>query len=256
MHMSSATGSFVWYELMTNDVAAAKSFYSKVIGWSTQDVPISDMTYTLVSIGDRQIGGMMTMPKDVAAGMKPAWMAHVGVDNVDTAVAKLQQLEGKVHRPPTDIPNVGRFAVVADRQGAGFLMFKPAQADTRTASMAPGNIGWHELHTNNWPNAFEFYSAMFGWTKGDAVDMGPMGTYQLFMIGGSPAGGMFNSPAAKSSCFWLYYFIVDDIDAADKRVSENGGKITQVPQQVPGGGWILQAVDPQGAAFALTGPRK
>jgi len=88
------------------------------------------------------------------------------------------------------------------------------------------------------------------------MDMGPMGTYQLFTIGGAAVGGMFNSPAAQMARFWLYYFNVSDIDAAGKRVSDGGGKITQGPQQVPGGGWIIQASDPQGAAFALHGSRK
>jgi hypothetical protein len=112
------------------------------------------------------------------------------------------------------------------------------------------------LHTTDWTDAFEFYSAMFGWLKGDAMDMGPMGTYQLFTIGGVPIGGMFNSPAAQAACFWLYYFNVEDIDAAAGRISENGGKIMRGPHEVPGGGWIVQAADPQGAAFALLGSRK
>jgi predicted enzyme related to lactoylglutathione lyase len=112
------------------------------------------------------------------------------------------------------------------------------------------------LHTTDWPGAFEFYSAMFGWKKGDGVDMGPLGTYQLFTIAGSPRGGMFNSPAAPSGCFWLYYFNVENIDAAAKRVTDNGGAIENGPHQVPGGGWIVQARDPQGAAFALLGARK
>jgi len=97
---------------------------------------------------------------------------------------------------------------------------------------------------------------MFGWTKGDSVDMGPTGTYQLFKIGDANAGGMLNSPGAKSASFWLYYFVVDDIDAAALRVSANGGTLRQGPQQVPGGGWIVQAADKEGAAFALLGARK
>jgi predicted enzyme related to lactoylglutathione lyase len=254
--MTSSLGSFVWYEFMSTDVTAAKSFYGKVVGWNTQDVPISGMTYTLLRVGERQVGGMMTMPQQVRdAGTRPCWLAHIAVDDVDAAVVKLQRLGGKVHRPPTDIPNVGRFAAVTDRQGATFFMFKPSQAGERTPPSAPGDIGWHELHTNDWPNAFEFYNSMFGWLKGDAVDMGAMGTYQLFTIAGSPAGAMFNSPAAQPMCFWLYYFMVDDIDAAAKRVRDNDGKITQGPIQVPGDRWILQAADPQGAMFALLGSR-
>jgi len=254
--MTSAQNPFVWYEFMSSDVAAAKAFYGKVVGWKFEDVPVSGMTYSILRAGERQIGGMMPIPQHLRdAGLKPCWAAHVGVNDVDAAVAKVRQLGGKVHREPTDIPNVGRFAAASDRQGAHFLMFKPSQPGERTFSRTPGDVGWHELHTTDWANAFEFYSAMFGWTKGDPFDMGPMGIYQLFKIGGVPVGGMFNSPAAQARCFWLYYFNVEDIGAAAGRISDNGGKIMHGPQEVPGGGWIVQATDTQGAAFALFAPR-
>ncbi|HLN49397.1 MAG TPA: VOC family protein [Steroidobacteraceae bacterium] len=254
--MTNAQNPFVWYEFMSSDVAAAKTFYGKVVGWKFEDVPVSGMTYTLLRAGDRQIGGMMAMPQHLRdAGLKPYWAAHIGVYDVDAAAAKVRQLGGKVHREPTDIPNVGRFAAVSDRQGANFLMFKPSQPGERVFSRAPGDVGWHELHTTDWANAFEFYSAMFGWARADPFDMGPMGIYQLFTIGGTQVGGMFNSPAAKQGCFWLYYFNVEDIGAAAGCISDNGGKIMHGPQQVPGGGWIVQASDPEGAAFALLAPR-
>jgi len=254
--MTHAQNPFVWYELMSSDVGAAKAFYGKVVGWKFEDVPVTGMTYTLLRAGERQIGGMMPMPERLRdAGLKPCWAAHVGVSDVDAAAAKVRQLGGAVHREPTDIPNVGRFTAVSDRQGANFLMFKPSQPGERTFSRAPGDIGWHELHTTDWANAFEFYNAMFGWRKGDAMDMGAMGTYQLFTIGDAAVGGMFNSPAAQHGCFWLFYFNVEDIDAAAGRIGDNGGKIMHGPQQVPGGGWIVQAADPQGAAFALLGSR-
>jgi len=255
--MTSAQCSFVWYELMTSDVAAAKAFYAMVVGWDTQDVPMPGMTYTLLRAGGTQVGGMMALPETAcAAGMKPCWAGYIGVDDADSAASKVQRLGGKILKAPTDIPNVGRFAVASDPQGASFNLFKPAQPGQRVVSSEPGHIGWHELHTSDWPKAFDFYGPMFGWLKGDAVDMGAMGTYQLFTVGGTPLGGMFNSPAAEHGRFWLFYFVVHDIDAAGTRITDSGGKIMQGPQQVPGGGWIIQAADPQGAAFALLGSRK
>jgi uncharacterized protein len=255
--MAGAQSSFVWYELMTGDTAGAKAFYSKVVGWKTQDMPMPGMTYTLLSAGETQVGGLMALPKDaVDAGMKPCWVGYIGVDDVDSAAAEVAKLDGTVLRAPADIPNVGRFAVVADPKGAAFNIFKPSQAGQRVVSSEPGHIGWHELHTSDWPKAFDFYTRMFGWLKGDAVEMGAMGTYQLFKIGDVAVGAMFNSPAAQAARFWLYYFHVGDIDAALKRVTDNDGKVMFGPQQVPGGSWIVQAADPQGAAFALLGPRK
>ena len=255
--MTSKQSSFVWYELMTSDVAAAKAFYAGVVGWKTEDMPMPGMTYTLLHMGAVQVGGMMTLPKDACdAGMRPCWVGYIGVDDADAAATKVQGLGGKIYVAPTDIPGVGRFAVAADPQGASFNLFKPSQAGQRSVSTDPGQIGWHELHTSDWPKAFDFYSSMFGWVKADAVDMGPMGVYQLFTVGGIQTGAMFNSPAAQAARFWLYYFNVGDIDAAAKRVGDGGGKIMMGPHQVPGGSWIVQAADPQGAAFALVGSRK
>ena len=231
-----------------------------VVGWNTQDMPMPGMTYTLLQMGETQVGGLMALPKDASeAGMRPCWVGYVGVEDADRAASRVTELGGKILMPPTDIPNVGRFAAVTDPQGAAFNLFKPTQSGQRAVSRDPGQVGWHELHTTDWPKAFGFYSTMFGWLKGDGVDMGAMGTYQLFTINGTPSGAMFNSPAAQPGAgarFWLFYFNVGDIDAAAKRVVDGGGKIMQGPMQVPGDSWVLQAADPQGAAFALLGSRK
>jgi predicted enzyme related to lactoylglutathione lyase len=161
-----------------------------------------------------------------------------------------------VLRAAADIPGIGRFAVVADPSGAMLHLFKAATPAQPAAYSAAGHIGWRELHATDWPKAFEFYRALFGWSKGSDFDMGAMGRYQQFTIGGVAAGGMFNSPAAQPLPFWLYYFGVDDIDAATARATAGGGKILNGPHQVPGGGWITQAADPQGARFALLGTRR
>jgi predicted enzyme related to lactoylglutathione lyase len=88
--MAGAQSSFVWYELMSSDVAAAKAFYTQVVGWKIQDMPMPGMTYTLLSAGDTQVGGMMTLPKDACdAGKKPCWASYIGVDNADGAASKL-----------------------------------------------------------------------------------------------------------------------------------------------------------------------
>jgi len=251
--MSDAHGRFCWYELMTTDTAAAMQFYANVVGWSMQDSGMPGMDYTLLNSGQSQIGGLMKLPKEACdKGATPGWVGYVFVDDLDAAAAKLQQLGGKVHRPATEIPGVGRFAVVADPQGASFDLFNSSQSAQPSTPGAIGHVGWHELHTSDWLKGFDFYSALFNWQKSTAVDMRPMGTYQLFKIGDKDAGGMFNSPAAAQATFWLYYFIVPAINEAAQRVMAGGGKIMHGPMQVPGGGWILQATDPQGAMFALT----
>lgn len=113
--MPTTHGRFVWYELMTTDTTAARAFYENVAGWRSHDVPGLQMTYTLFAVGDAMAAGMMPhMENAKKAGLPPAWLGYVGVDSVDASVARVTELGGKVHHAPTDIPNVGRFAVVAD----------------------------------------------------------------------------------------------------------------------------------------------
>lgn len=250
-------GRFVWYELMTTDTAAAKDFYGKVVGWGTQDAGVPGMEYTLLTAANAPVAGLMPLPDEAKSmGAPPTWIGYIAVDDVDAMSARIRDLAGKIHMPPRDIPGVGRFSVVADPQAAAFILFKPSMPDQAPAEpMTPGHIGWHELYASDWEKAFAFYSELFGWQKDQAMDMGEMGTYQLFAHEGRQVGGMFNKPADVPANFWLYYFNVADIDAACAKVAENGGTVLLEPMEVPGGGFIIQCQDPQGAMFALAGRR-
>jgi predicted enzyme related to lactoylglutathione lyase len=247
-------GTFVWYDVMTTDTRAAEAFYTNVVGWTAQDSGTPSMDYTLFSAGGTMIGGLMPIPDDLRnAGASPCWTGYVAVADVDDSTAKAQQAGGVIHRPPTDIPGVGRFAVVADPQGATIILFKGATGAMPAGlpPMSPGHVGWHELSAADAETAFGFYATLFGWTKADAMDMGPLGTYQMFSTGGPPVGGMMTEPPGVAAPFWLYYFVVAAIDAAAARVTAGGGQVLRGPQEVPGGAWIIQCRDPQGAMFAL-----
>ena len=130
---------FVWYELMTTDASAAEKFYKDVVGWKAQDMSQGDMKYTGLLAAGMPVAGLMTLPKDAcAAGAKPGWTGYIGVDDVDATAARVTKAGGKIHVPPTDIPNVGRFAMMADPQGAVFCLFKP-----RRRHAAPGGRPEH-----------------------------------------------------------------------------------------------------------------
>ncbi|MQW87517.1 VOC family protein [Sinorhizobium saheli] len=251
-------GKFVWYELMTTDTKAAEAFYKDVVGWSVRDAGMPGMDYTLFSAGEHQVAGLMTMPEG-ALEMKvpPAWLGYVGVDDVDAAAEKLRAGGGTVHRSPEDIPNIGRFAIVTDPHGAAFALFKgQGEPPPPMDQMAPGNVGWHELMAGDLDTAFDFYSSLFGWTKDQAMDMGEMGVYQIFAHNGQPIGGMMTRPAEVPNPYWLYYFNVEALDAAIDRAKSGGAKMLMEPMEVPGGAWIVQATDPQGALFALVAPKR
>jgi len=237
-HMSedSARGQFVWYDLMTTNSEAAQAFYTSVVGWGTQVWENAGMSYTMWTAGDTPIGGIMKLPDEaVAGGARPHWVGYVAVPDTDATVSRAQELGGKVMVPPTNIPTVGRFAVIADPQGALTAPFTPQGTGPGPKLPPPvGHFSWHELATTTDPEtAFAFYADLFGWEKIEAMDMGAMGTYQIFKSGDVSLGGMMNKPPQMPVSAWQYYLNVADIDAATTRVTQSGGQVMMGPIQVP-----------------------
>jgi uncharacterized protein len=257
--MSGSHGRFVWYELRTPDPEAAEAYYTNVVGWGTLPTPAPDGPYTLFTVGEAAVCGLMKMPGEAKKiGAPPHWLGYVVVDDVDATTTEASHLGATVYQPPRDIPNVCRLAVIADPQKAAIGMMawsSPPQKDAAGVPAAPGRIGWHELLTTDFEEGYGFYHTLFGWQKADALDVGDIGTYQVFSTGGHLTGGMFNKPPGIPTTFWLYYFNVADFDAAVERARAFGGEIVTGPREVPGGSWIVHARDPQGDLFALVGQR-
>ncbi|MCL2452673.1 MAG: VOC family protein [Alphaproteobacteria bacterium] len=256
--MVRSNGCFVWYELTTTDMEAAKAFYADVFGWGTRDASIPGLGYHLFAEHDAPVAGLMNLPDEARrAGIGPHWMGFVGVDDVDAAVARTKELGGSVHVSPRDVPNISRFSVVADPQTATLALvkgLKPRQGQSVELG-APGRVGWHELFAADWEKALAFYSELFGWQKAES-HVGAMGTYQRFSAAGETIGGMFTKPPTLPFPFWLYYFNIDNVEAAASRVESGGGEIIYGPTTVPGGAWIVHCTDPQGAIFALLDRRR
>jgi predicted enzyme related to lactoylglutathione lyase len=243
-------GHFVWHEHLTKDPKAAIAFYTEVVGWKTQT--FGDGPYTMWVGSQGPLGGVMQLPEEAAKmGAPPHWMAHVQVENVDTTASLVKKLGGKVYKEPCDIPTVGRFAVIADPQGASLSVFKPASAMELHDTTKEGEFCWNELLTSDSAAGFKFYSEVCGWKLLQEMDMGPMGTYRLFGVGDKQLGGMMTLPkGAPFPPAWVYYIETNDLEAAVERTKKMGAKVMNGPMDVPGGR-IVQLTDPQGAWFAL-----
>jgi predicted enzyme related to lactoylglutathione lyase len=250
---STLLGRPLWYELMTTDMTGAESFYKTVVGWTTTPFEGAGQPYTMFKrSADATVGGVMTKPADVKA--PPFWAMYVGVPRIEDAAANIKRLGGKPHTEIIEIPKVGRMQLMMDPQGAVFYIFEPASTEQRPeAAPEVGEASWHELMTTDVPAAMLFYQQVFGWQPSESMDMGEMGKYQMFNRPHGMIGGMMNKPRemANAPSNWQIYFRVPDVQAATERIKSNGGQILNGPMEVPGGDWVVNAMDPQGAAFGL-----
>ena len=249
-------GRFIWHELVTTDPEAAATFYSKVVPWKTQDSGLP--SYTLWMAGKTQIGGLTGLPES-GAGTPPHWIIYIATPDVDATVADAESLGGKIVKEPADIPNMGRFAVLTDPQGATFAVYTPPgppPEGSEGAKPGPGEFTWHELATTDAEAALEFYIELFGWEKGDAHDMGGMGIYHLINHQGAQVGGVYTLQGAATPPHWLSYVQVPDCTKATDVAKASGARVLNGPMEVPGGSWITMLEDPQGGSFAVVEPAK
>jgi uncharacterized protein len=256
MAVATATllGRPLWYELRTTDMKAAEAFYRDVVGWKTSPFDGTGQPYTMFKrSGDLSTAGVMTKPPEVKA--PPFWAMYIGVPKLEEAASKITRLGGKAHTEVIDIPTVGRMQMFMDPQGAAFYIFEPSPSDQPRPEAAPqiGEASWHELMTTDWKAAMKFYEDVFNWEPTEKMDMGEMGTYQMFNRPHGMIGGIMNKPPQMANVppNWQIYFRVSDVDAAAERVKAKGGKILNGPMEVPGGDRVVSAMDPQGAAFGL-----
>ncbi|MFL6727090.1 MAG: VOC family protein [Sphingomicrobium sp.] len=254
-------GDFIWYELITSDIAGAKSFYDAVVGWNIADKSDFPNDYRMIGRSDGKFaGGAMQITDDMAQhGAKPTWLGYILVADVDRSVAAIEQAGGKTYMPAFDIPGVGRVAMVADPQGAPFYVMKPlppegdpnAKSDVFSPD-AEQRVGWNELSTSDPVAARRFYGEQFGWTSDEFMPMGEHGEYRFFDHQGQRIGAVAGAMDGQQP-HWRYYFRVPSIAAAKQTAEAKGGKIVVGPMEVPTGDSIVIGIDPQGAEFALVG---
>lgn len=269
--MANHHGDFIWYELMTGDQAGAEAFYAPMLGWTIG----GDPGYRHIEGSEGGVGGILQLTAEMTAGgARPGWLGYVLVEDVDRTIDSIEQGGGKTLWPARDMESVGRIAMVGDPQGAVFYIMKPKppadrpDAESHAFSYDRPRIGhcaWNELSTTDPAAALHFYGQRFGWVKDGEMDMGEMGKYEFLRHAGRSDGsvmgqGMLGAVMPKMPQMpvsaWTYYFRVAGIDAAVDYIKANGGTILQEPMEIPGGDFSMNAMDPQGAAFALVGSRK
>ncbi|HYU16072.1 MAG TPA: VOC family protein [Candidatus Acidoferrum sp.] len=242
-------GKFVWFEHVSRDAKKAQAFLAEVFGWRVEAMPMGPESYEMIYSGDTMIGGYAS-PK---GGQSAHWIAYVSVDDVDAAAKAAAASGGKVVDAPADIPGVGRWARIADPQGAEICPFKNAGGDPPDETPPAGRFFWNELHTTDPAAALKFYEKVLGFAH-RSVDMGPGGTYHVLSRGGVERGGATSHLPAGVAPHWLPYVTSDDVDATIARAKKLGAAIPMAPEDIPGIGRFAVLKDPTGAVLAVMKP--
>lgn len=254
--MSEQTAQPCWYELGTTDLDAAADFYTAVLGLQVVPIGGPDFDYRIASDADGNGVAGLTGGAGQEGATAPSWVTYIAVTDCDAKVAEAVEQGGSVIKPPADIPGTGRFAVLADPRGAVFALLQPMPRENPAVGAfdqaRPGHGNWHELCTHDPAADLGFYEDLFGWARSQTLDMGEHGPYIMFNAGEPMIGGAMNLLDIPSPS-WLMYFGSEKVGETAERITAAGGTITAGPSEVPGGGWIIVARDPQGARFGVVG---
>lgn len=265
--MTNPVGSFIWYELLTSDIAGAAAFYEAVVGFRIAEADdgeagFADVDYRMIVRDDGGFaGGAMELTAEMkAGGARPGWLPYLYVEDVDAGIAAIVADGGARRMPAVDLPGVGRMALVADPQGVPIYLMTPTPPAGREGAtsdvfdpMAPQHVRWNELASPDLAASQAFYAKHFGFEFNDKMDMGPAGDYCFIGHHGTTLGAVVQRQSEQQPPLWLFYFGVPSIAAAKAAVEANGGTVVAGPHQVPGGDWIIVGIDPQGAGFGLVG---
>ena len=256
-----APGTFSWIDLSTADAESAKSFYGDLFGWTFEDQPIPDGgTYTMCRIDGADVAAVSVQREEERSqGIPPHWNSYVTVDDLDASAAKASDLGGNVILPPFDVLDAGHMAVVADPEGAVFMMWKPKNHIGAGRVNETGTLCWNELGTKDAAKATAFYTSLFGWTPEEFGQDGPDAAYTVIRVGDKSNGGIRTQSEMEANvpAHWLAYFAVDGCDESAAKANELGGTFLVPPMDVPiaDNARIAVIADPQGAAFGLfSGP--
>lgn len=255
--MAHPHGTAIWYELQTPDPDAATRFYDAVAGWTIGPRPAGEMDYRMIAAEGGDIGGVTSLNASIpGAATRPGWLMYLGVDDVDAAVAAIVAAGGSVAMGPLDLPGTGRFAKVADPQGAPFYVMRGESAEAESEAFSPTRLGrcsWNELSTTDPAAGITFYTSLFGWRETGTMPMGEMGDYHFLSLGDAALGAAMGSRPGGVPPGWTFYFRVADIDAAARAIVDGGGTVHHGPVAVPGGDRIVLASDPHGVLVGFVG---
>jgi predicted enzyme related to lactoylglutathione lyase len=237
-------GTFSWVDLQTSDPEAAKAFYSSLLGWVYEDIPIGEgAAYSMARLQDHSVAAIGPLQGE---GMPSHWNCYVTVADVDASAARAAELGATLLAEPFDVFDAGRMAAFQDPQGAVLSIWQAKENIGAGLVNAIGALTWNDLISPDVAGSKAFYSELFGW---QIQEIAP-GEYWSIANGANRNGGMMPMPPGSHPA-WNLYFAVDDVDATVARARELGGDAVMGPMDVPNGGRLAVLRDPQNAVFSV-----
>jgi predicted enzyme related to lactoylglutathione lyase len=244
-------GKVVWNDLSTQDLEAARRFYSGLFGWTfEQTTGPGGQPYLLARSGRILVAGLVAVSSPSKDVVLSRWVPYMSVSDVDASVARATAAGATVIVSARDV-NLGRVAVIEDKEKAvlGLARSRIGDPDDATTAPAPGRVVWTELLTNDPDAASQFYQKVIGVSAHTIERHG--GPYTLLSERGTDRAGILRNPADDAAPVWLTYFGVPDPVAAAARVEALGGKVVLPPSPQLRDGTMAVVTDPTGALFAL-----
>jgi predicted enzyme related to lactoylglutathione lyase len=241
-------GKVIWHDLISEDPATAKRFYSELFGWSFKSIAGSD--YSLIYHGDSIIGGIVNASVFEQHDNVSQWVAVLSVTDIEEAVAQATQAGGQILGGPIDAGDRGQLAVLKDPQGAVVALLQTSEGDPLDRDAEIGEFMWNELWTSDASQATAFYHLLVGYQQGSR-SLSDGNDYPYVLSGGQPRAAILANPIPGLDPTWVSYVRVADTEAITAQVAGLGGEIMLPSQANPLGGQLAIITDPSGAGLVI-----
>jgi len=246
-------GQFVWQDLLTDDLEAAKRFYGGLFGWEFEDVPGDPVLYSVIHHMGVPIGGIAPIDDNDLNISSARWLSLMSVEDVDAAADRVLRAGGHLDRAPWDNPGRGRLAVVTDPQGATVVFVRSNGGDPpnlEASDLVSGRWMWVELWTRDVVAATTLYRSVAGYGV-EGTDVFDSPEYRVLTRDGRPRAGVNRIPWPEVQPNWLPYIKVDNPADVARRAGELGGTVLIPPLPEVRNGSAAILLDPTGAAFGI-----
>jgi len=238
-------GRFVWHDLLTNDVDAAKRFYGGVFGWSFAE----QGPYTVISNNGVAIAGMAKPKFD--PGLSSFWLPYLSVADVDSSLATAKSAGAELLKGPGHLENRGRYALIGDSQGARLVLLRSESGDPKSAKPEINGWLWNELWSADTVDSLRFYQQLAGYQTLPPPPGQPSDDYEVLIADDTWAAGLTSLPFAEMNSQWVPAIRVADLDEAVARVKEFGGRVVIEPDHDLSTHRVAMVQDPTGAILMI-----